>query len=207
MMGALLPLAVLSCYGLVALRKRYAFAAKPAFVLALVVIVTLEYHIPVEPNRIFPEGNGTISSERLAFLDWLKQEDGDIRLINLPMGRKQSKIYNLYQSLSGFPHAEGAISRTPDSAYDYIRANLLLNGWHRSYPIRCDNVEREAYLTALARLQQDGFSHVVHHRRLYAWKNVTDSFKQLDPAYEDDFVAIYRLRDLEASCPALADDA
>ena len=166
MMGALLPLAVLACYGLVALRKRYASLARPAVILALIAIVALEYHIPVQTDRIFPLGDGTMSAERLAFLDWLDQEDGDIRLINLPMGRNQSKIYNLYQSLSGFPHAEGAIARTPNSAFDYIRANLLLNGWHRSYPIRCDNVEREAYLTALARLQQDGFSHVVHHRHI-----------------------------------------
>ena len=41
----------------------------------------------------------------------------------------------------------------------------------------------------------------------YAWRNVNDSFKKLEPAYEDDFVAIYRLRDLEASCPAMAVDA
>ena len=127
MMGALLPLAVLTSYGLVALRQRFAYAAKPAIILALVGVVAFEYHIPVRTDRIFPAGDGTISAERLAFLDWLEQKAGAVRLINVPMGRKQSKIYSLYQSLSGFPHAEGAISRTPDSAFDYIRANLLLN--------------------------------------------------------------------------------
>ena len=127
MIGALLPLAVLVCFGLATLKERFALAAKPSFALALIAIVALEYHIPVSTDRVFPVGDGTISQERLAFLDWLDQEAGDVRLINLPMGRPHAKIYGLYQSLSGFPHAEGAISRTPDSAFDYIRANLLLN--------------------------------------------------------------------------------
>lgn len=206
MIGALLPLAVLACYGLVALQKRSTIAVKPAFILALVAIVALEYHIPVQTDRVFPVGDGKISEERLAFLDWLEQEDSEIRLINLPMGRPHSKIYNLYQSLSGFPHAEGAISRTPDSAFDYIRANLLLNAWHQQQPISCVLENRSAYLADLAQLEQDGFSHIVHHRSFYNWKNVTDSFKNVDLAYDDEFVSIYRLRDLQASCPAPAAD-
>ena len=73
MMGALLPLAVLTCYGLVALRRRFPSAAKPGLILALVAVVALEYHIPVRTDRIFPAGDGTISRERFAFLDWLDQ--------------------------------------------------------------------------------------------------------------------------------------
>ena len=135
MMGALLPLAVLACYGLVALRKRLALAAKPGFVLALAVIVALEYHIPVEPYSIFPLGDGTISklSGSPSSTGWSWKKD-EVRLIHLPMGRPNSKLYSLYQSLSGYPHAEGAIARTPNSAFDYIRANLLLNAWHTQQP-------------------------------------------------------------------------
>ena len=199
---ALLPLAVLACYGLVALRARFASLTKPVVLLALVVIVALEYHIPVRTSRIFPAGDGTISQERLAFLDWLNQEDGEIRLVNLPMGRKQSKIYNLYQSLSGYPQAEGAISRTPDSAFDYIRANLLLNAWHQHQPISCELVDRELYLSALAQLETDGFSHVVYHRDLKDAEAVKSSFRFIEPAYENTLIWIFRLSDLRHSCSA-----
>ena len=200
MMGALLPLAILTCYGLVALRKRFAPAAKPAFVLALVLVVALEYHIPVPSDRIFLAGDGTISQARLAFLDWLKQEDGEVRLINLPMGRRQSKVYHLYQALSGYPHAAGAISRTPDSAFNYIRANLLLNAWHQWRPISCELVERDEYLAGLAQLEADGFTHVVFHRDFRDAAEIKDSFREAEPAYENDFVRIFRLNDLRESC-------
>lgn len=199
MMGALLPLAVLACYGLRALQKRYASITKPGFVLALVAIVALEYHIPVRTDRTFPVGDGTISQERLAFLDWLAQDDDETRLINLPMGRPHSKIYNLYQSLSGFPHAEGAISRTPDSAFDYIRANLLLNSWYQGQSISCQLIERDRFLAGLAQLEADGFSHVVYYRDFKGW-GVEDSFRYVEPAYADKFVQIYRLPELRSSC-------
>ena len=113
----------LACCGLAALQKRFANAAKPVFILALVVVVAVEYWMPVQ-GLVLPGGHA-------AYLDWLRadEEAQDIRLINLPMGRRSSKLYNLYQALSGFPQAEGAISRTPDSAFDYFRANFLLNAW------------------------------------------------------------------------------
>jgi len=200
MIGVLLPLAVLACYGLVALQQRFASLAKPGVVLALVAIVASEYHISVQTDRIFPIGDGAISDERLAFLDWLDQEDDEIRLINLPMGRVPSKIYNLYQSLSGFPHAEGAISRTPDRAFDYIRANSLLNAWHEQRPVSCEWIDRATYLAGLAQLETDGFSHVVYHREFADVNGIKDSFRDAEPAYADEFVQIFRLRELGGIC-------
>ena len=200
MMGALLPFSVLVCYGLIALQKRFPLAARPGFVLALIIIVGFEYHIPVETERIFPEGDGAISNERLAFLDWLDKEDDDVRLINLPMGRRNSKIYNLYQALSGFPHAEGAISRTPESAFDYIRANLLLNNWYEKLPISCESVDRDVYLTGLAQLEEDGFSHVVYHLGFKYAEAIKDSFREAEPSYADEYVWIFNLKDFRDSC-------
>ncbi len=200
MMGALLPFAVLSCYGLVATQKRYASIAKPRVILALIAIVALEYHIPVRTDRIFPVGDGAISEARFAFLEWLEQEDDEIRLVNLPMGRQQSKIYNLYQSLSGYPHAEGAISRTPDSAFDYIRANLLLNTWHQQQPISCELVEREVYFTALSQLQADGFSHVVYHMDFMDAEAISNSFREVEASFMNEYVQIFRLNDLREGC-------
>ena len=196
MIGALLPFAVLICYGLVALQNRLPFSAKPVFILALVIFVAIEYYIPIR-GRI-------TSDEQTAFLGWLAQENNSdkIRLINLPMGRNNSKRYNLFQALSGYPHAEGAISRTPNSAFDYIRANYLLNAWHRQRPIHCEMADRDAYLAGLAQLEADGFSHVVYHRRFQNWADIGDSFEIVEPSYKDKFVSIYRLSDLRDSCPA-----
>lgn len=201
MMGALLPFAVLACFGLVALRKRYDIAANPKFILALALLVAFEYYIPIETDRVFPVGDGAISEERLAFLDWLNQEDSEsIRLVNLPMGRRNSKLYNLYQLLSGYPHSEGAISRTPESAYSYIRGNPLLNAWHNQQPVSCDLIDRQTYLTALAQLEADGFTHVVYHQEFRDWLKISDSFRYLVPAYRDEFVSIFRLSGLRAGC-------
>lgn len=200
MMGALLPLAVLVCFGLVALQKRFPLAARPGFVLALILIVAFEYHIPVKTERIFPEGDGTISKERLAFLDWLEQENGEVRLINLPTSRRNSKVYNLYQALSGFPRVEGAISRTPESAHDYIRANLMLNSWHDKLPISCRTIDRGKYLAELARLEADGFSHVVFHLGLKYSDRIKESFRAFEPSYADEYVWIFRLSDLRSGC-------
>ena len=199
MIGALLPLAVLACFGLVAIQTRFAIAAKPMVILALVALVAVEYWIPVQ-GRV-------ISDEQVAFLDWLASEEGtqDIRVINLPMGRRNSKLYNLYQALSGFPQAEGAISRTPDDAFDYVRANYLLNAWYGRRPVHCDTPERDAYLAGLTQLEQDGFSHVVFHRQRQNWPEVRESFQGIEPSYFDDFVSIYRLQDLRDSCPAQLD--
>ena len=99
MIGAIFPFTVLTCLGLVALQRRYAVAAKPTFILALALIVAFEYYIPL-PSRIIPD-------EETAFLDWLAQEaEGEeTRLINVPLGRNNSKMYNLFQALSGYPHA------------------------------------------------------------------------------------------------------
>ncbi len=195
MMGALLPLTVLACFGLAALQKRFTIAAKPVFILSLVAIVVAEYWIPVQAT--------VIPDEQIDYLDWLKQDDEaeDIRLINLPMGRRNSKLYNLYQALSGFPQAEGAISRTPEDAFGYFRTNFLLNAWYNRRSVHCDTPDRDAYLAGLAQLEQDGFSHIVFHRKRQNWPEVRESFQGIKPSYFDDFVSIYRMQDLRDSCP------
>ncbi len=202
MAGALLPLAVLTCYGLAALRERWPAASKPRVILALVAIVAFEYYIPVERERVFPWRDGTLSAENLAFLDWLASEDKDeLRLIYLPFGRQSSKLYHIYQIMTGYPTAEGAISRTPERAYDYIRSNHILAAWESQRPIHCDIIDQDAYLEALRQLEIDGFSHVVYHPLYKDWHKIRASFRDIRPSYADDYVEVYRLDDLRASCP------
>ena len=192
--GLLLPLSVLSGYGLVALRAMRPAAARPRIILLLIGVLALEYYVPTV-EKVF-------HFDQFAYIDWLDQEgDEEVRLINLPMGRNNSKRYMLHQALSGYPNAEGAISRTPDSAYDYIRANQVLSIWYEHRPTNCVIQVRDDYLEGLAQLVEDGFSHIVHHRGFYFWERHLENFRYVDPAYSDDYVSIYRLSDLLESCP------
>ena len=196
MMGLLLPFAVLACYGLASLQRARPITARPLVVIIFVSIVSFEYFVPAR--------GGYIPRDQFDFIDWLgtEGESDEIRLINLPMGRKNAKRYNLYQALSGYPQAEGAISRTPDSAFDYIRANSILAAWYRESPVACNIDTRYQYLSALDLLETDGFSHVVFHKHVGSPHAIVDSFLAAAPSYSDDYVSIYRLSDLRESCPA-----
>ena len=201
MAGVWLPLAVVSCLGVNTLKNRFPIVARPEFMLALIAIVAFEYYVPVHTKSVVPIVDEPITKERLAFLDWLDQEnDEQIRLINLPLGRNNAKVYVFFQSLSGYPQTEGAISRPPDSAYDYIRTNHLLNSWYKHNPINCISAGRESYVSGLTQLLDDGFSHIVFYHGFYDWEKITDSFQYIEPAYGDDYVSIHRLKDLRDSC-------
>ena len=118
--GVLLPLAIMSSYGVLKLLEKTPARRRSLVVMVLVGLLAVEYYRSQEQPR-------TVSRAEIAFLDWLGAEDNqDIRLINLPMNRGNSKQYLLYQTLSGYPQAEGLATRTPPEAYDYIRSNLLL---------------------------------------------------------------------------------
>ena len=196
--GVLLPLAMLSCYGLIAFLQSVSAQRRPRIILICIALVAFEYYrIPKE--RIVP-------AEEIAFLDWLRlEEDQDsIRLINLPMGRLNSKQYLFYQTLSGYPQVEGLAIRTPSDAYTYIKENHLLNAWHTKSSLQCISHQAK-YLSALNDLINDGFSHVIlHHsskvRRVHGQFPIRESFIDAPPSYEDEFATIYRLEDLRGSC-------
>lgn len=201
MAGAQFPWAVLSCYGLIALRKPFPAFKQRRHILALILIVAFEYFVPVQMEFVDPISGNPISEERLAYLDWLKQTgDDDIALVNLPLDRANSKLYLFYQSLGGYPQTEGGISRTPDSAYDYIRANAVLRTWYENRPTNCVLDDRDDYVAGISQLLEDGFTHVVHHYGFYYWERHIEDFRYVDPVYSDDYVSIYRLTDLRASC-------
>ena len=194
--GVLLPLSVLACYGLAGLREARPIAGRSWFILLLLVLLAVEYYIPTRERVII--------DDQIAYNDWLADEDIEIRLINLPMGRNNSKLYNLYQSFNGYPQVEGAISRTPDEAFNYIRSNFILGAWYKSEPVSCLAETKVSYLSALDRLEADGFTHVVFHR--HVGKNesrvpIVASLAKAVPAYEDDAVSIFRIHDLRDSCP------
>ncbi len=203
MPGVVLPLAILACFGIERLQDRYRTAARPGFVLLLIAIAAFEYYRPMYESTVDPVTGNPFTEERLAFVEWLKQEETqDIGLINLPFDRTNSKIYLFYQSLHGFPQTEGGISRPPDSAFDYYHANPVLSIWLEQRPTNCVIQDRDKYLDGLTQMVNDGFTHVIHHYGFYFWQRHIENFRYVDPAYSDDYVGIYRLKDLLTSCPA-----
>ena len=195
--GALLPLAVLSCYGLMTILKSVPAQHRTRIILICIALVAFEYYrLPQEK---------IVTDEETAFLDWFRlEEDQDsIRLINLPMNRGNSKRYLFHQTLSGYPQVEGLASRTPPAAYAYINDNRLLAAWNEQTSIQCSPENREAYLSALNRLLDDGFSHIVlHQTQLAGASKIPDSFLNAPPSYQDSFIIIYRLEDMRGSCPS-----
>ena len=192
--GALLPLAVLSCFGLHRLLKSAGAKRRHLIVLVAIAALAVEYYqSPL--SRI-------VSKEEIAFNYWLKGEPNqdDIRLINLPMGRPNSKLYGFYQTINSYPHAEGLARRTPAGSYEYINQNVLLALWRQYIGVACRLDSFDSYLAAIEQLLGDGFSHVIHHHRETKASSVADSFKGIAPAYQDKYVSIYRLSDLRDLC-------
>ncbi|MCY4071854.1 MAG: glycosyltransferase family 39 protein [Chloroflexi bacterium] len=192
--GVLLPLSVLSCFGLRVLLqsvpKRYCHIAA----VGAVALLAFEYYQPLV-GQVIPE-------RQLAFNDWLRNEPNqeDIRLVNLPMGRSNSKIYGFYQVINGYPHAEGLAHRTPDKSYNYILQNHLLVTWHKSKNSDCSSGAFDRYLAAADQLLGDGFSHVLLHHGARRVNEVADSFRNIPPAYQDEYVSVYRVPALREIC-------
>lgn len=191
--GAVFPFALLACYGMKALLRRLPAKRHAAVILVAAGIVAFEYYQAPDP-LVIPDA-------QMEFLSQLRQEDDEpIRLINLPMGPRESKIYDFYQSFNGFPHVEGRPTRAPASAFEYIEGNLLLSSWRRHEFIFCLPWIRDAYLAGLRQLQTDGLTHVVYHHHLDWRDSIPLSFAGVQPTYHDSYATVYRLAHLEDGC-------
>ncbi len=192
--GVILPLSVLSCFGLQAFLQSVPKKYCSIVVIAAIALVSIEYFQP-PLSQVIPD-------RQLEFNNWFRSEPNqeDIKLINLPMGRRSSKIYGFYQTINGYPHAEGLAGRTPDRSYNYIRRNHLLAAWHAGSNPDCSSDAFDHYLSAVNQLLSDGFSHVVLHHGERGVEEITNSFSEIAPAYEDEYVSIYRSPALREDC-------
>ncbi|MCY4071853.1 MAG: hypothetical protein OXG60_11195 [Chloroflexi bacterium] len=200
MVGVLLPLALLACYGLRAILESINRTYRSYVVLLCVAWIAFEYYAPLEST--------VIHDKELDFIAWLRAQDepDSIHIINLPMGRRQSKIYGFHQSISGFPHAEGLAARTPALAYEqYIVPNMILDSWRRRQNVHCTVVNFDRYLSAADQLLSDGFSHIVLHAKERFADLIADSFARMPAAYRDDFVSIFPVQDLRDRCQDLVE--
>ena len=193
--GILLPLAALSCYGMMTILKSVSARRRPWIILMAVAVIAFEYYYPLQQQFV--------EAREFAYVEWLDaQENQDaIRLIHLPMGRGRAKVYGFHQTFNGWPHAEGLASRTPLGAYDTIESNLLLSAWRSRSSISCTWSNRGGYLSALDDLADDGFSHVVFHPVFYKDDLAQRIFPDARPSYKDEFAAVYTLADLRGGCP------
>ena len=196
-MGILLPLAILSCYGLKTILEMVPAKLRTSLILLCIALLAFEYYTSLEDT--------VLNRRNIKFIHWfLEQDDQEsIRLINLPMGRNHAKIYSFYQTLNGYPHAEGVAHRTPQSSYSFIRQNGLLSTWFANQSTQCAPANAAAYQSGIEELLAVGFTHVVLHVRERGAEDIRDSFNYLAPAYKDTFAEIYHLRDMLDHCANL----
>ena len=199
-MGVLLPLAVMTCYGLKSLLDARPAKQRALITLVVIAVIAFEYY------ETFDYYEATLAKfvpdEQIAFIKWLREDEAyrEPRLINLPMGRQHSKYYGFYQTYTGFPQVEGLSGRTPPQAYAYIEGNPMLRAWRRGAAVHCLPPLQVEYLTALDQLLGVGFTHVVWHHWLGADKAIESSFVDTPAIYGDDYARVYRLADLRRSC-------
>lgn len=193
--GILLPFVALFSCSLAWLLRNATDRAASAAILLILLVVCFEY---------YSESTWRMITDRkpLRWIDWLIEEDQriDTRLIQLPMGRQQSKRYGHFQTFHGFPHIEGAAARTPAESYAYIESNLLLSAWRDDITIECSDQNEHAYRQAADQLRDDGFTHIVYHGRTPADEGNYASFASVPSVYEDRYVRIYLVEDLQLAC-------
>ena len=199
MIGILFPSAVLFAYGLEQISVRISLPRRPFALLAIILLLFYE-------RAIGPVEGVTIPEERIEFINWLATEPNqdDIHIINLPMGRTESKLYGFFQTFNAYPQVEGLAARTPEAAYDYIEDNSLLRAWRQLIPTYCLPRANGDFQQDLKRLQADGFTHIVLHHDLEDLNSLPRTFDKAAPAYIDDTVTIYRLDDMHSACDSTA---
>jgi hypothetical protein len=115
------------------------------------------------------------------------------------MGRQASKYYLFFQTIHGKKIIGGVVSRTPDDAYAFVKANPLLSA------MRNANVPNRYIRERLAVLSALDIRYVIVHKRfldaqaMALWQRWLVHFPT--PFYEDDMVIVYRTRptpDLQA---------
>ncbi|MEM7330839.1 MAG: hypothetical protein AAF490_02020 [Chloroflexota bacterium] len=195
-LGLLLPLAVCASYGLKRLLPRLTGSkiGQTAFVTLLSTFLLFEYW-----NGFYQGGELPVSS----FFVQLKEMPEDVAIINLPMGRNQSKPYVYYQTIHEKPILEGLSARTLPESYTYIRENRLLSNWHHQKPFDCSRLPDAVFAQSVSQLHNDGFQYIVVHHDIAG--NIPEALTAYFPMphhYQDELVTVFKTEDLhlKSSC-------
>lgn len=186
LLGLLLPMGILAAYGFDTLWQQ---AAQSAYGRKWQTLLLLAV-----PLLIFELWNGPfpgIPAGVHPFYRALAQDPEPFALIELPLGRQESKPYVFYQTIHEKPMVEGLSARTPDEAYRYIEANPLLRAWQEEVPLDCKSMG-EALDTAVAQLIADNFRYIILHNQDQT-EHLLPYFEHYEPLLDDAELTVYEL--------------
>jgi hypothetical protein len=190
--AVLLPLAICAAFGL----ERWLRAAEHKRHLQLLLVV------PLSLLLIFEYWNGQFPMSEIPvnpIYEQIGEQDGEFAIIELPIGRYESKLYLYNQTVHGKPMVEGAAARTPEYMYWYIGQNKLLVQWRLREVADCEGVRLDEWQAAVDQLVADGFRYVLVHsdppEEPYA------SYFEIEPIYAGDGITAYDLVEMQAFPP------
>ncbi len=191
MLGLALPMSVLAAAGIMVWAERLRskrHVVHFALLAGVLVLILFEYW-----NGRFALQDASAP----AFYQQIATDTSDFAIIDLPMGRQNSKPYMNYQITHGHPIVEGAPGRTASGQYDYIQSSDLLTAWRQKLSLDCAVLPYESSLRTLA---DDGFRYIVLHRDYYhEIPEYLPSYFVVDPIYEDSTITAYSIPDMLAA--------
>ncbi len=179
-------MATLTGLGWLAVRERIAknrLAALATLLTATIILFeSLARPWPTTPIHVSP------------FYYQLAAEQGDFAIAAMPMGRSRAKESMYYQTLHGKRLVEGAVSRTPHDAYEFITSNPLLAQMYRGEPpdpIQTPLAEQMDYLA------DHNIRYIILHKtrmtsdQIARWR----AYLTFPPIYEDGLLIAYTTAD------------
>ncbi len=198
------PLSVLIGYGLLYRLRNLKLDWKQSSLLTLSVVMLLY------GTSIFP-----IQTRPLPIPDYVHvlNESPEGYIVNLPLGRQESKYYMVVQIQHRRPMNEGSIARLPSGSYDFQKSIPLLSIMRGREPLWDDQeIANEEWQASMQMLLDNGFRYLVLHKKVQTknWKTtqqwLLDLFRNGDPIHNDDVARLYDIEDLLTVTPHLPDE-
>lgn len=196
-----LPFSLLIGYGLLYRMRSLTMDWKQVVLLVMSVVMLL-YGTSIFPirTRLMPV------PDYVDFLNTLPEGD----IMNLPLGRQESKYYMVVQIQHERAINEGAVARLPSGSYDFHKLMPLTSILRGREPLWEDqDAANEGWHESMQVMLDNGFRYLVLHNRVQTkgWKPtqqfLLDLFKDSEPIYSDDLVKIFDIEDLLSTTPRL----
>lgn len=196
-----LPMSVLIAYGVRWLADRITLSRRVVGVGTVILFGLMLFEV-----SIFPLSHRSARIAPIFHSDIWQENPGAV--IGIPMGRQQVKYQMYTQMWHRQPIHEGFIGRMPPDAYDYIKANPVLNDWQTLDDI---NMTLDEWVQGIDELLADGFKYVIVHKYIVAGQVdiFTTSpqretfFSQAPALYEDNETRVYDLATLKDYPPRI----
>ena len=195
------PMAVLIAYAVRWLSTKITVSRRIVTVGTVILFGLMLFEVSIFP---LSHRSGRLAS--IFYSDHWENNPGAV--IGIPMGRQQVKYQMYTQMWHRQPIHEGFIGRMPPDAYDYIKANPVLDDWQNLDDI---SVTLESWEAGIDALIEDGFRYVIVHKYVEAGQVdlFTTSpqretfFSQSPTLYEDLETRVYELSVLKDHPPRI----